>query len=92
MDEAHATGVIGVQGEGVVQSLGLSDKVFARVVTFGKALGAHGACVLGTDSLKSFLINFCRPLIFLPDYRFILWHVFVWLISYSRKWKSREIS
>jgi 8-amino-7-oxononanoate synthase len=52
VDEAHATGVIGVQGEGVVQSLGLSDKVFARVVTFGKALGAHGACVLGSDSLK----------------------------------------
>lgn len=64
VDEAHATGVIGVKGEGVVQSLGLSDKVFARVVTFGKALGAHGACVLGSDSLKSFLINFCRPLIF----------------------------
>ncbi len=64
VDEAHATGVIGVQGEGVVQSLGLSDKVFARIVTFGKALGAHGACVLGTDTLRSFLINFCRPLIF----------------------------
>lgn len=64
VDEAHATGVIGALGEGVVQSLGLSDKVFARVVTFGKALGAHGACVLGTETLKSFLINFCRPLIF----------------------------
>jgi 8-amino-7-oxononanoate synthase len=64
VDEAHATGVIGMQGEGVVQALGLSDQVFARVITFGKALGAHGACVLGSDSLKSFLINFCRPLIF----------------------------
>jgi 8-amino-7-oxononanoate synthase len=64
VDEAHATGVIGVQGEGVVHSLGLSDKVFARVVTFGKALGAHGACVLGSETLRSFLINFCRPLIF----------------------------
>lgn len=64
VDEAHATGVIGRQGEGVVQSLGLSDKVFARVVTFGKALGAHGACVLGSGALMAFLINFCRPLIF----------------------------
>src|SRR5678815_4935735 len=35
VDEAHATGVIGEKGEGVVQQLNLQRKCFARVHTFG---------------------------------------------------------
>jgi len=64
VDEAHATGVIGERGEGVVQSLGLQDRCFARIHTFGKALGCHGAVVLGSETLRSFLVNFCRPFIY----------------------------
>jgi len=64
VDEAHATGVVGNKGEGLVQSLGLQGKVFARVHTFGKAVGVHGAVVLGSSSLKQYLINFCRSFIF----------------------------
>lgn len=64
VDEAHATGVIGDRGEGLVQSLALQTKCFARVHTFGKACGAHGAIVLGSEKLKSFLINFCRSFIY----------------------------
>lgn len=64
VDEAHATGIIGNRGEGLVQSLGLQDRVFARVHTFGKAVGCHGAAVLGSKDLKDFLINFSRPLIY----------------------------
>jgi 8-amino-7-oxononanoate synthase len=64
VDEAHATGVIGKKGEGLVQSLGLQQFCFARIHTFGKAVGAHGAIVLGSESLRNFLINFCRPFIY----------------------------
>lgn len=64
VDEAHATGVIGDQGRGLVQSLNLQDRIFARIHTFGKALGCHGAAVLGSQDLKDFLINFSRPLIY----------------------------
>ncbi|MDP4245062.1 MAG: 8-amino-7-oxononanoate synthase [Bacteroidota bacterium] len=64
VDEAHATGVIGRQGEGLVQSLGLEHKCFARVHTFGKALGCHGAAVLGSASLRDCLINFARSFIY----------------------------
>jgi len=64
VDEAHATGVIGNHGEGLVCSLGLQDKVFARVHTFGKALGCHGAAVAGNNVLKEYLINFARPFIY----------------------------
>ncbi len=64
VDEAHATGVYGPQGEGLVVQANLESSVFARVHTFSKALGAHGACVLGSSQLKEVLINFSRPLIY----------------------------
>jgi 8-amino-7-oxononanoate synthase len=64
VDEAHATGVFGKNGAGVVCEMGLQDKVFARVHTFGKALGCHGATVVGGSLLKQYLINFARPFIY----------------------------
>ncbi len=64
VDEAHSIGVIGVRGEGLVASLGLQEKVFACVYTFGKAPGLHGAVIAGDQVLKQFLINFCRPFIY----------------------------
>ena len=64
VDEAHATGVVGNKGEGLVCALGLQNKVFARVHTFGKAMGCHGAAVVGSGLLKQYLINFSRPFIY----------------------------
>ncbi len=64
VDEAHATGVVGPKGEGLVQALGLQEACLARVHTFGKALGCHGAIVLGSRRLRDYLINFSRPLIY----------------------------
>ncbi|QMW02193.1 aminotransferase class I/II-fold pyridoxal phosphate-dependent enzyme [Spirosoma foliorum] len=64
VDEAHATGLYGSNGEGLVAALGLQDRVFARVHTFGKALGVHGAAVVGPTVLRDYLINFARPFIY----------------------------
>jgi 8-amino-7-oxononanoate synthase len=64
VDEAHATGVTGPSGAGLVQQYQLQNNCFARVVTFGKALGCHGATVLGSHRLRDFLINFSRPFIY----------------------------
>lgn len=64
VDEAHAMGVLGIKGQGLVQLYGLTDNVFARIVTFGKAAGAHGAAVLGSNELKEYLINFARSFIY----------------------------
>jgi len=64
VDEAHAIGVLGKKGEGLVQALGLEKEVFARIITFGKALGSHGAAILGNQQLKSYLINFARSFIY----------------------------
>ncbi|WP_017731756.1 aminotransferase class I/II-fold pyridoxal phosphate-dependent enzyme [Nafulsella turpanensis] len=63
VDEAHSTGIFG-EGKGLVCALGLEEKVWARVYTFGKAMGSHGACVAGTADLKEYLINFARPFIY----------------------------
>ncbi|WP_108804825.1 pyridoxal phosphate-dependent aminotransferase family protein [Aquimarina sp. Aq107] len=64
IDEAHATGVFGDNGVGLVQQLGLEDSVFARIHTFGKAMGCHGAAILGSSELKSYLVNFARSFIY----------------------------
>ncbi|MEP7376080.1 MAG: 8-amino-7-oxononanoate synthase [Chitinophagaceae bacterium] len=64
VDEAHATGVFGKQGRGLVSQLGLEKDVFARVHTFGKAIGCHGAIVIGSNVLRNYLINFARSFIF----------------------------
>ena len=64
VDEAHALGVFGSKGEGLLQGRGLQDKVFARIVTFGKGLGCHGAAVLGSTLLRGYLVNFARSFIY----------------------------
>ena len=64
VDEAHALGVFGEKGEGLVQSLNLQEIVFARIMTFGKGLGCHGAAILGGEDLKSYLVNFARSFIY----------------------------
>lgn len=64
VDEAHATGVFGDKGKGLVNQLGLENDVFARIITFGKALGTHGAIILGSESLRNYLINFARSFIY----------------------------
>jgi 8-amino-7-oxononanoate synthase len=64
VDEAHATGVIGERGEGLVQMLGMQQDCLARIHTFGKACGVHGAVILGSKRLKDYLVNFSRAFIY----------------------------
>jgi 8-amino-7-oxononanoate synthase len=64
VDEAHATGIFGKQGRGLVNECGMENDVFARVHTFGKAIGCHGAVVVGSKVLRDYLVNFARSFIF----------------------------
>ncbi len=68
VDEAHSGGVYGETGEGLLQGYECEDLLkgyaFAKVVTFGKAFGSHGAMVLGSAELKEYLVNFSRPFIY----------------------------
>lgn len=70
VDEAHSTGVLGPEGRGLVAAYKLETQIWARIHTFGKAIGSHGAIVLGDTILKNYLINFSRPFIYttaMPD-------------------------
>lgn len=74
VDEAHATGVYGAKGEGLVCYYQLETEVFARIITFGKALGLHGAAILGSNVLRNYLINHARSFIYttaLPPHSYL---------------------
>ncbi|MCZ6561335.1 MAG: 8-amino-7-oxononanoate synthase, partial [Deltaproteobacteria bacterium] len=64
VDEAHATGVFGPNGGGIVEEMGLAGKVLIQMGTLGKALGGFGAYVAGSRNLRDLLINRCRSFIF----------------------------
>ncbi len=64
VDEAHAGGVFGKNGAGLCEEFDISGKVFARLLTFGKGFGAHGAVILCDEELRKFLINFARSFIY----------------------------
>ncbi|OKL63199.1 hypothetical protein UA08_01141 [Talaromyces atroroseus] len=64
VDEAHATGVFGRNGAGVVQELGVQEDVFIRIHTFGKSLASQGAIVLCDALTREYLINYARSLIY----------------------------
>jgi 8-amino-7-oxononanoate synthase len=64
VDEAHATGICGSTGAGIVAKFGLSERVAVQMGTLGKALGGFGAYVAGSRALRELLINRCRSFIF----------------------------
>jgi 8-amino-7-oxononanoate synthase len=64
VDEAHATGVIGPDGRGLVAQLGLEGQVDVTIGTLSKALGSYGAFACCSRPAAEFLINRARPLIF----------------------------
>jgi 8-amino-7-oxononanoate synthase len=63
VDEAHATGVIGAEGRGLVHELGLQNEVIT-VGTLGKALGSYGAFVCCDAQTADYLVNRARTLIY----------------------------
>ena len=64
LDEAHSTGTYGSRGGGLALEHGLQDRIPIRILTFGKAMGTHGACVCCSTKLREFLVNFSRPFIY----------------------------
>jgi len=64
VDEAHATGVLGPGGRGVIAQAELEGEIDIVVGTLGKALGSYGAYACAREQTIRYLINTARPLIF----------------------------
>lgn len=64
VDEAHATGLYGVNQRGLAEELGVSDRIEIQMGTLGKALGASGGYICGSRALIDFLVNRARSFIF----------------------------
>jgi len=64
VDEAHATGLFGAHGSGMVEEAGLSDEVDVIMGTFSKALGSFGAYVAASRDIVDYLVNCARGFIF----------------------------
>ena len=64
VDEAHAVGVYGERGSGLIEEQGVGDRVLLSVNTAGKALGVSGAFVAGPAWATNYIIQRARPFIF----------------------------
>jgi 8-amino-7-oxononanoate synthase len=64
VDEAHATGLFGKTGSGMVEELGLSEQTDFIMGTFSKALGSFGAYLAASQSAIDYLVNTARSFIY----------------------------
>ena len=65
VDEAHAIGVAGKDGAGLVASHGLAGRTgVVTTMTLSKSLGSQGGAVLGSPRLVDHLVNTSRPFIY----------------------------
>jgi 8-amino-7-oxononanoate synthase len=64
VDEAHATGILGQNGRGLADELGVSRQIEIQMGTLGKALGASGGYICGSRALIDLLVNQARSFIF----------------------------
>jgi 7-keto-8-aminopelargonate synthetase-like enzyme len=64
VDEAHATGALGLDGRGAVSQAGLQGQVDVVIGTLSKALGSYGAYACASEEMVRYLVNTARPLIF----------------------------
>lgn len=96
VDEAHSAGIYGKLGNGLCVEENIHNQCFARLVTFGKAFGVHGAAILGSNVLRDYLINFSRSFIYttaLPPHAIIsIETAYEYMASNHAQWKEQLLS
>ncbi len=95
VDEAHATGVFGPRGGGLVDALGLEDAVEVQIGTLSKAIGALGGYVAGSRALIDTVVNDARTFIYttaLPPAIAAAAHAAIGLIAREPERRARLLS
>lgn len=64
VDDAHATGVFGKQGKGLIEHYSLEGKIDIVMGSFSKAIGSVDGFIAGSKPLIDFLKNKARPFIY----------------------------
>lgn len=64
LDEAHAVGVVGTNGRGLADKLGLTSRIDIQMGTLSKALGVSGGYICGSRALVDLLINRARAFVY----------------------------
>lgn len=64
VDEAHAAGIFGPQGNGMAHEQGVADAIDIRMGTLSKAIAGLGGFFAGNKLLRDYFINHCRSLIY----------------------------
>lgn len=93
VDEAHATGIFGERGSGLLEEANLVKAPLVTVHTCGKAWGSFGAFVSCSQMVKDYLINHCRPFIFttaLPPILLIQWLAVLDVLE-QEPWRRQKV-
>ena len=93
VDEAHATGVFGPSGAGLLEEAGLTAAPLVTIHTCGKAWGGFGAFVTCSRTVRDYLVNRCRRLIFttaLPPLMMAQWQAALTVIQ-EESWRRRRV-
>jgi glycine C-acetyltransferase/8-amino-7-oxononanoate synthase len=64
VDEAHATGLFGNNGGGLIEETGVAAGVDIAMGTFGKALGSYGAYIAASKDMVLYLLNQARSFVY----------------------------
>lgn len=64
IDEAHATGIFGARRQGLAEQTKTREAVDVHMGTLGKAVGASGGFICGSQALIDFLVNQARTFVF----------------------------
>ena len=93
IDEAHATGVFGERGSGLLEHFGLENTPLVTVHTCGKAWGSFGAFISCSRPVKEYLVNHCRPFIFttaLPPLLPVQWLAILEILE-KETWRREKV-
>jgi len=91
VDEAHTTGIAGQEGKGLSIESGIQTNCLARVYTYGKGPGSHGAVIIGDKVMVDYLVNNARPFIYttaLPPHS--LANIWAATLVFSRSNEARQ--